>query len=105
MPGARPLRQPHDGAELDVPIDLGVDRLQLALRLQRGDPAAQVAEGDRLAFNRHVFFPGLEHDYRAFTSKIVLRGGAISVTRSRTSRLLESGASAISRASSRAVQA
>ena len=42
--GAGALRQPHDGAELDVPIDLGVDLVQLARRAQRVDPAAQIAE-------------------------------------------------------------
>ena len=34
LAGAGTLRQPHDGAELDVPIDLGVDLLQLAVRLR-----------------------------------------------------------------------
>ena len=49
--GAGALRQPHDGAELDVPVDLGVDLVQLAGRLQRLDPAAQIAEGDRFSFD------------------------------------------------------
>src|SRR5262249_8446149 len=61
LPRARPLRQPHDGAELDVPIDLGVDFGELALRLERGDPAAQIAEGGGLAFNGHILGAGLQH--------------------------------------------
>ncbi len=31
-PGAGALRQPHDGAELDIPIDLGIDLVQFAGR-------------------------------------------------------------------------
>jgi hypothetical protein len=37
-------RAARDGAELAVPIDLGVDLMQLALLAKRIDPAAQVAE-------------------------------------------------------------
>ena len=50
-PGAGPLRQPHDGAELDVPIHLRIDLLQLVVGAQRLDPAAQITESNRLAFN------------------------------------------------------
>src|SRR5262249_59968377 len=62
LAGAGSLRQPHDGAELDVPVDLGVDLGELASRLERLNPAAQVAEGDRPSFGRHVFGAGLEHE-------------------------------------------
>ncbi len=34
----RTLRQAHDGSEFDVPIDLGVDFVDFARFLQRGDP-------------------------------------------------------------------
>ena len=93
--GARALGDARDGAELDVPIDLGVDLVQFAGRLQRLHPVAHIAEGDRLAFGGHHF---------SFTAKRSA-GGAISVTRSRTSFLFGSGATVISRGSSRAVQA
>ena len=53
--GAGALRQPRHGAELDIPIDLGVDRLQLTRAIERLHPAAQVAEGNWLAFYRHGF--------------------------------------------------
>ena len=53
--GARPLRDARDGAELDVPIDLGVDLAQFAGRLQRLHPVAHIAEGDGLAFGGHHF--------------------------------------------------
>src|SRR6185503_16254980 len=92
--GAGALRHPGDGAELDVPIDLGVDLAQFSGRLQRLHPVAHVAEGYGLSF----------HGYFSFGAKRSA-GGAISVTRSRTSGLLESGATRISRGSSRAVQA
>src|SRR5262249_15725680 len=59
---AGPLRQPHDGAELDVPVDLGVDFGELALRLERIDKAAQIAEGDSLSFGGDVLGAGLEHE-------------------------------------------
>ncbi len=61
LAGAGPLRQPHDGAELEVPVHLGIDFLQLARCFERGKPAAQIAEGDGFAFDRHVCFPGLVH--------------------------------------------
>src|SRR5262249_28645925 len=61
LAGAGPLRQPHDGAELDVPVDLGVDFGELALRLERLNPAAQVAEGDGPSFGGHVLAADLEH--------------------------------------------
>src|ERR1700748_820395 len=61
LAGAGTLRQAHDGAELDVPVDLGVDLGELVLRLERGDPAAQITEGDGLAFDGHVLGSGLEH--------------------------------------------
>src|SRR6516164_2157520 len=61
LAGAGPLRQPHDGAELDVPVDLGVDFGELALRPERLDEAAQIAEGDRLSFSGDVLGAGLEH--------------------------------------------
>src|SRR5262249_61877940 len=61
LAGAGPLRQPHDGAELDVPVDLGVDFGELALRLERRNPAAQVAEGDGLSFGGDILGAGLEH--------------------------------------------
>ena len=64
-------------------------------RFERLHPAAHVAEGDGFSFDRHHF---------SFTANRSA-GGAISVTRSRTSFLLDSGASRISRGSSRAVQA
>src|SRR5262249_32258563 len=136
LAGAGSLRQPHDGAELEVPIDLGGDLGELVLRLQRRDPAAHVAEGGRLTLDRFAFdsflrcglalcwlvfrglavgrlavggFGFLQHRLksRSWFQRAENRsaGGAISVTRSRTSRLLESGASVISRGSSRAVQA
>ncbi len=62
LAGAGSLRQPHDGAELDVPVDLGVDFGELALRFERLDKAAQIAEGDRLSFGGDVLGAGLEHD-------------------------------------------
>ena len=52
--GAGALRHPGDGAELDVPIDLGVDLAQFAGRLQRLHPVAHVAEGYGLAFDGHI---------------------------------------------------
>jgi hypothetical protein len=52
--GARPLRQPRDGAKLDVPIDLRIDLVQFASRFERFHPAAHVAEGDRFTFNCHA---------------------------------------------------
>jgi len=58
-PGA--LRQPRDGAELDVPVDLAVDVLHFALRAQRREPTAHVAKGNRLALDGDVFLAGLEH--------------------------------------------
>ena len=61
LAGAGPLREPHDGAELDVPVDLGSDFRELALLFDRGDPAAQITEGDRLSFDRNIFGPGLKH--------------------------------------------
>jgi hypothetical protein len=61
LAGARPLRQSHDGAKLEVPVDLGADLGEFVLRLQRRHPAAHVAEGGRLAFDGQVVFPGLEH--------------------------------------------
>src|SRR6266403_2004078 len=51
-PGA--LRQPRDGAELDVPVDLAVDLAQLPGRLQRLEPAAHVAVSNRFSFWRHT---------------------------------------------------
>ena len=51
-PGAGALRQPRDGAELDVPIDLGVDRAAVRPAASSAcDPAAQIAERDRLSFS------------------------------------------------------
>ena len=61
LAGAGPLREPHDGAELDVPVDLGSDFRELALLFDRGDPAAQITEGDRLSFDRNILGPGLKH--------------------------------------------
>src|SRR4029077_916162 len=61
LAGAGTLRQAHDGAELDVPVDLDVDLGELALRLERGDPAAQITEGDGLARDGHGIGSGLEH--------------------------------------------
>ena len=52
-PGAGALRQPRDGAELDIPIDFGVDTLQFAGVIERLDPIAHVAERDRLSFCGH----------------------------------------------------
>ena len=52
-PGAGALRQPRDGAELDIPIDLGVDLLQFAGALERLHPAAHIAERNRLSFCAH----------------------------------------------------
>ncbi len=54
-PGAGPLGQPRHGAKLDIPIDLGVDRLQLAGAIERLQPAAQIAEDNGFAFYRHGF--------------------------------------------------
>ena len=51
--GAGALRQPRDGAELDIPIDLGFDALQFARGIERFDPTADVAERDRLSFRAH----------------------------------------------------
>jgi len=62
LAGAGPLRQPHDGAELDVPVDLGVDFGELALRFEHRDPATQVAEGDGPSFGGHVLAADLEHE-------------------------------------------
>ena len=47
------LGEPHHRADLDVPIDLGVDLPDLAGCVQRLDPAAKIAVGDRLAFDVH----------------------------------------------------
>ncbi len=138
-PGA--LRQPRDGAELEVPIDLGVDLVQLALRAAarrssrayRRTPwacarptyplsgsgtwrgcshrmlrvrssvmALHVIAAVVTASSFEAIAP-FGRDHHCFNN--LSAGGAISVTRSRTSRLLESGASTISRGSSRAVQA
>ena len=52
-PGAGALRQPRNGAELDIPIDLGVDLLQFAGALERLHPAAQIAKRNRLSFTVH----------------------------------------------------
>ena len=52
-PGAGPLRQPRHGAELDIPVHLGVDRMQFAGGFERLHPAAQVAEGDWFPFRGH----------------------------------------------------
>ena len=52
-PGAGALRQPRDGAELDIPIDLGVDLLQFAGALERLHPTAQIAKRNRLSFCAH----------------------------------------------------
>jgi hypothetical protein len=51
--GAGALGQTRDGAELDIPIDLGVDALQFAGGVERLHPAAQIAERNRLSFARH----------------------------------------------------
>src|SRR5262249_51194305 len=48
--GAGALRQSHDGAKLDVPVDLGVDLMQLARCAQRVHPAAQIATAARFPF-------------------------------------------------------
>src|SRR3954471_24142340 len=61
LAGAWTLRQPHDGTELDVPIDLRVDLLQLVVRRECINPPAEIAERGRVSFNGHLFFPGLEH--------------------------------------------
>jgi hypothetical protein len=37
--------------------------VQLALRRERGDPGAQIAEGGGLAFDGEIFGAGLEHGY------------------------------------------
>ena len=50
------LGEPHHGAELDIPVDLGVDLPDLAGVGERLDPAAEIAEGDRLAFDVHSLF-------------------------------------------------
>ncbi len=52
-PIAGALGEPHHGADLDVPIDLRIDLLDLAGGMQRLDPTAKVAVGDRLAFDVH----------------------------------------------------
>src|SRR5207244_1018126 len=69
MPG--PLRKPKDGAELDVPVDLGVDFGELALRPERLDKAAQIAEGDRLSFGGDGIGTGLEHEDTESASTVV----------------------------------
>jgi len=51
----RDLGEAGDGAELDIPIDLGVDAVQLAGLIERAEPAAQIAEGLRIAVNGHRF--------------------------------------------------
>src|SRR5215471_3029 len=51
------LGEPHHGADLDVPIDLGIDLLNFSGGMQRLDPAAKIAVGDRLAFDVHCLFP------------------------------------------------
>ncbi len=53
------LGEPHHGAELDIPVDLGVDLPDLAGVVQRLDPAAEIAEGDRLAFDVHSLFQSI----------------------------------------------
>ena len=45
-----------DGVELDVPIHLGIDLVQLAVLAQRLDPAAQIPESNRLAVQSFVTF-------------------------------------------------
>ena len=50
------LGEPHDGADLDIPVDLRVDLLDLAGVVERLDPAAEIAIGDRLAFDVHCLF-------------------------------------------------
>ncbi len=52
--GGRLVGLRGDGAELDVPVDLGVDLAQLAGCLERVDPTAHVTEGDGLALYCHV---------------------------------------------------
>src|SRR5207237_5110375 len=47
------LREPHHGAEFDVPVDFGGDLADFAGGFQRRDPAAQIAKGGRLPFQRH----------------------------------------------------
>src|SRR5262249_48630760 len=93
--GARSLCHARDGTEFDVPIDLSVDLVQFAGALQRLHPVAHVAVSDGFAVRGHFF---------SFTENLSA-GGAISVTRSRTSVLFDKGVSVISRGSSRAVQA
>ncbi len=51
--GAGALRQAGNGAELDVPIDLGVDARQFTGAVKRRHPTAQIAERHRLSFARH----------------------------------------------------
>ena len=50
------LGEPHDGADLDLPVDLRIDLLDLAGGVERLDPAAEIAIGDRLAFDVHCLF-------------------------------------------------
>ena len=61
LAGAGALRQPHDGAELDIPIHLGVDPLQLGRALERRDPAAQIPERGRGSLDGHLLFSSLQH--------------------------------------------
>src|SRR5262249_39647689 len=96
LAGSRPLREAHDGAELEVPIHLGPDPVQLVLGLERRHPFAQVAEGGGSSLDRQLVFSGLQHFIHAvLVGWIVTRdgpacpadyfnsrsaGGAISVT-------------------------
>src|SRR6516164_1675108 len=61
LAGSRPLREAHDGAELEVPIHLGLDPVQLVLGLKRRDPVAQVSEGGGTSLDRQIVFSGLQH--------------------------------------------
>src|SRR5262249_5621017 len=54
--GASAGREPRDGPELDIPIDLGIDLLNFAGRAECLHPAAQVAEGNGFSFTDHGLF-------------------------------------------------
>src|SRR6516162_1674626 len=52
-PGAGALREARNRAELDIPIDFGVDALQFAGAVERLDPTAQIAKRYWLSLARH----------------------------------------------------
>jgi hypothetical protein len=65
-----------DFGDLKDGVDLGLDALQLAGAFERGDPLAEVVEGQRIPLCERVI---RKEDYKGFRSGIV--GGSASLAR------------------------